>query len=308
LKQEIIDIGGRKLRLVSAGAGTPAVILEAGAGGFSAVWGPVQREVSRFARVYSYDRAGYGRSDPPPHGEPRTSGNAVRDLHALLVAAQIAPPYVLVGHSLGGFHARLYTARYPADVAGLVLVDADVEEEWTRAMPDEHRKGLDFMTAFLRVAKSFAHIGLPQAAARVRPPYSLRKLPVSEMREVLRHGFTVSALRTLHSEFDNLDVSAREIRSSNRELGDRPLVVIRHGIPPRRLPGTSRERAREIEDTLEMMQRRMAQWSRRGRLVVSQHSCHVIHIDEPHVVVEAIRDVLMYVRAQAGLGSRGQKL
>lgn len=308
MKQDLIDIGGRRLRLVSAGTGAPAVILEAGAGGFSAMWGPVQRAVAKFARVYSYDRAGYGRSDPPPRGELRTSGNAVRDLHALLVAAQILPPYVLVGHSLGGFHARLYTSRHPLEVAGLVLVDADVEEEWTRAMPDEHRAGLDFMTNLLRVAKSIAHIGLPQAAVRIRPPGTLRKLAVSEMKEVMRHGFTVQSLRTLHSEFENLDVSAREIRSSNRELGDRPLVVIRHGVAPRRLPGTSRERAAAIEDTLESMQRRMSQWSRRGRLVVAERSGHDIHIDEPHVVVQAIRDVVLSLRAQSGLGSRGQEL
>lgn len=308
MTQELIDIGGRRLRIVCGGSGTPAVILEAGAGGFSPVWGPVQREVAKFTRVCSYDRAGYGKSDPPPAGEPRTSANAVRDLHALLQAAHIEPPYVLVGHSYGGFHVRLYTSRYPTEVVGLVLVDADVEEEWTRVVPDEHRKGLDFARSIIRVAKSVAHIGLPQAAMRIRAPYTLRKLAVAELREVMQHGFTVQALRTLHSEFENLDVSASQLRGAQRDLGDRPLVVIRHGIPPRRMPGTSKERAAQVESALESMQRRMSLWSRRGRVVVAENSRHDIHIDEPQVVVGAIQDVVRVVRAAAGLGSRGQRL
>src|SRR4051812_12789543 len=161
----------------SAGSGSPTVILEAGAGGFSAVWGLVQPRVAEFTHVISYDRAGFGRSDPTPSGKPRTSSSAVADLHALLRAIDARPPFVICGHSLGGFHARLYTSRYPQEVAGLVLVDSDVEEEWTRVLPEEHRQELDLMTRILRVAKSFARIGVPQALIRMNPPHVLRKLP-----------------------------------------------------------------------------------------------------------------------------------
>jgi pimeloyl-ACP methyl ester carboxylesterase len=306
--QELVDIGGRRLRIKSAGTGSPTVILEAGAGGFSAVWGLVQPAVAEFTHVISYDRAGFGRSDPPPPGEPRTSSNAVADLHAMLQAIGARPPFVLCGHSLGGFHARLYTSRFPDEVAGLVLVDADVEEEWTRVLPDAHRKELDLMTRLLRVAKSFARIGVPQALIRMNPPHTLRKLPGHEMREMLRYGFTAQALRAVHSEFENLDESAAQLRAAQRDLGTRPLVVIRHGLPPTRLPGFPRDREAEIEAGLEAMQRRMSMWSRRGRLVVAEKSRHDIHIDEPGVVIDAIRDVVRIVRADAGLDSRGNRL
>jgi pimeloyl-ACP methyl ester carboxylesterase len=308
LSDELIDIGGRRLRMVSAGSGAPVVILEAGAGGFSAVWGPVMRGVAKFTRVIAYDRAGLGRSDPPPRGEPRTSANAVADLHALLHAARIEPPYVICGHSYGGFHARLYTSRYPAEVAGLVLVDADVEEEWSRALPDQHRRGLELVTGLLRVAHNVARFGVPQVAVRVLAPSAVRALPRAERREMMRYGFTRTALRTLHNEFESLDDSAAQLRTSKRDLGDRPLVVIRHGIAPHRLPGTSREQHAEIERALEAMQRRMAMWSRRGRLIMAEKSRHDIHIDEPDVVIHAIHDVVRAVRAAAGLGSKGQEL
>ncbi|MEO5510520.1 MAG: alpha/beta hydrolase [Longimicrobiales bacterium] len=308
MTEEVVDIGGRRLRLISDGAGTPTVILEAGAGGFSAMWAAVQHDVARFTRVCSYDRAGYGRSDPPPVDEPRTSAPAVRDLRALLDAAKVEPPYVLVGHSLGGFHIRLFTSRYPEDVVGLVLVDADVEEEFTPVLPDEHRAGLRLMARMARVAQSMARIGLLQLAVRIRAPQKVRAMPDAAAREVLKRGFSITALRTLRSELANLGNSAAELRATQRDLGDRPLVVIRRGIPDGRLPGTSVEEAVEIEATLEQMQRRMAMWSRRGRVVVAQGSDHDIHVDEPDVVVRAIREVVQHARAAAGLNSKGKRL
>ena len=117
-----VDIGDRRLFLRCIGSGGPTVILEGGYGDDGTIWGPVQLPVARFARVCSYDRAGLMRSDPPGH-YPRTADEVVADLHALLTAAEVKPPYVLVGHSFGALYVRLYAATYPDEVAGLVLVD-----------------------------------------------------------------------------------------------------------------------------------------------------------------------------------------
>jgi pimeloyl-ACP methyl ester carboxylesterase len=133
---KLVDVGGgRRLHISCSGTNVdrgPTVILEAGFGNASAVWNRVQPEVAKFARVCSYDRAGLGASDPV--AAQRTVVSAAEDLHALLAAAKIAGPYVLVGHSLGGILARLYASYYPAEVAGMVLVDSAHEDEPDRAV------------------------------------------------------------------------------------------------------------------------------------------------------------------------------
>jgi pimeloyl-ACP methyl ester carboxylesterase len=119
---ELIDLGGYRLWLRREGQGEPAVILEAGWGQGSDVWSAVQSAVAEWTQVCSYDRGGIGRSDRT--GTPRHSRQLVEDLHALLGAARIRPPYVLVGHSFGGLTCQLYARLYPDEVAGLVLVES----------------------------------------------------------------------------------------------------------------------------------------------------------------------------------------
>ena len=118
-------------------------MLESGAGNAAAVWARVQPEVAKFARVCAYDRAGLGGSDPV--NAPRTIVALTEDLHALLVNAKVTGPYVLVGHSLGGILVRLYASYYPAEVAGMVLVDSAHEDEPDRGMaliPHDALKGM----------------------------------------------------------------------------------------------------------------------------------------------------------------------
>jgi pimeloyl-ACP methyl ester carboxylesterase len=121
-----VDVGGYKLSLRCEGEGTPVVLLDAGAGDAADTWDWVVPDVRRFTRVCAYDRAGLGRSDPGPL--PRTSDRIVEELSRLLARAQVHGPYVLAGHSFGGLNMRLFASRHPADVVGLVLVDATPED------------------------------------------------------------------------------------------------------------------------------------------------------------------------------------
>ena len=118
-----VDIGGRRLHIAQSGAGAATVVFESGLGEELATWSDVQPQVARFARTVSYDRAGIGASDPS--SQPTTVLGMAADLHALLHAAKIAPPYILVGHSLGGTLVQVFAHAYPAEVAGLVLVDPE---------------------------------------------------------------------------------------------------------------------------------------------------------------------------------------
>lgn len=124
------DVGGRALYLDCRGSGTPTIVLEAGSGADSSTWVAVHDELAATTRTCAYDRAGRGRSDPR---ERHTLGDAVTDLRRLLAAAGEQPPFIVVGHSLGGAYGRVFAGTYRPEVAGLVLVDAfkpDLEEAW----------------------------------------------------------------------------------------------------------------------------------------------------------------------------------
>ncbi|HLN64289.1 MAG TPA: alpha/beta fold hydrolase, partial [Symbiobacteriaceae bacterium] len=159
-----IDIGGVKLYLHASGEGQgPTVILESGNLMPAVLWEPVQARVGRFARVVSYDRAGYGWSDPA--GRNRSWPVVVDELHTLLQRAGIRGPYILVGHSLGGLYVRLFAARYPTEVAGMVLVDA-WQEDLRRNLPPSHHR-LDWWSRRLMVL--LCALGIMRAAVRRNP-------------------------------------------------------------------------------------------------------------------------------------------
>lgn len=132
-----IDTGGHQLRMLICGHGSPAVVFETGGSGANGspleVWQLVQPEVSKFTRTVSYDRAGIGWSSPGP--EPRDARQLAYELHTALKNAHVAPPYILVGHSLGGPFIRVFAGMYPDEVAGMVLVDPTQEEyiNWNQA-------------------------------------------------------------------------------------------------------------------------------------------------------------------------------
>ena len=124
---QMIDVGGFRMHIYCTGEGDTTVILDAGLGGASLDWGLVQPAIADTARVCSYDRAGMGWSDPSP--EPRTPEQIARELHTLLTNAAIAPPYVMVGHSLAGKNVRMFALQYPEVLlpAGIRVLDCSLE-------------------------------------------------------------------------------------------------------------------------------------------------------------------------------------
>jgi pimeloyl-ACP methyl ester carboxylesterase len=129
VRGEMIDIGGRRLRLVREGrkGAAPTILLEAGAFGFAADFGALQpRLAAKGLHVLAYDRAGLGLSDAGP--KPRDGLAVVSDLEALLGAAGEDGPFVLVGHSMAGLYLRIFAGRHPDKVAGIVLLDAATPE------------------------------------------------------------------------------------------------------------------------------------------------------------------------------------
>ena len=180
---QLIDVGGHKLRYVVAGpaASTPApptVVFDSGLGDGLRPWQGIFPEIARFARVVAYDRAGYGQSQPGPN--PRSFTQAATELHTLLHRAGIQPPYVLVGHSLGGAHIRAFAHLYKDEVAGLVFVDPISENAFKSASRAENEEGAAEQRAMLaRVPAALAEFefvhgevqnGFPQLASYGAPP------------------------------------------------------------------------------------------------------------------------------------------
>jgi pimeloyl-ACP methyl ester carboxylesterase len=140
----LVDVGGYSLHINCTGTGTPTVVIDAGLGDWSTVWAWVQPDVAKATRICTYDRAGYGWSDPGPL--PRNAEQFAKELHTLLHEANIPGPYVMVGHSLGGLTVRVFTGMYPSEVAGVVLIDsmsprqflASSENPVTQGDPQSH--------------------------------------------------------------------------------------------------------------------------------------------------------------------------
>jgi pimeloyl-ACP methyl ester carboxylesterase len=135
---QMVDVGGHRLHICRTGKGSPTVVMDSGFPGTSLSWTFVQPEVAKFTSACSYDRAGLGWSDAGPM--PRTSQQIVEELHALLLNARADGPYVLVGHSFGTFTVRLYASNYPAEVAGMVLVDPVHPNDWLQMTEAGRRK------------------------------------------------------------------------------------------------------------------------------------------------------------------------
>lgn len=272
---QMIDIGGHRLHLYCLGTGSPTVILEAAAPGWSLYWSTVQPQLAQTTRVCAYDRAGLGWSDPAPQGW--TQEGMAADLHALLRAAGESGPYVVVAHSLGGLVARTYARAFPDDLAGLVLLDATSDEDF-----DE-----------LAAAAATTVPQLDAAIGSSRPGVPVIGMPAGTSPEVVM-AFTPEILQGVKIEFEALDrlPAERKRPGGFGDLGDLPLVVVRRGKteqPP------SETDLRHIR-----IQENLAKLSTDAKLIVAQNSGHTIPLDEPAVVAEAVRGIVDAIRAGHG--------
>jgi pimeloyl-ACP methyl ester carboxylesterase len=162
-----------------AGSGSPAVVFESGFTGERILWSRAQFSTARMTRTLTYFRAGIGRSTPGP--EPRSAEQIARELHALLTTMQIAPPYVLVGHSAGGLYVRVFAHMYPQEVAGLVLVDPATEDFYDRMRTETPEDWSRTSEEMLRLGDSSGLLGqwraLPRSLDQARASWPLRPVP-----------------------------------------------------------------------------------------------------------------------------------
>ncbi len=278
---QLVEVQGRHLSLVCKGhAAGPTVIVEQGAGSPSTLWWPLQDRLAAFTRVCTYDRAGYQWSDPV-EGE-RTLEARVKDLHSVLQAARVPGPYVLVGHSYGGPLVRLYTHLYPTEVVGLVLVDTPEEAVILRPSYDEYAKKIRYFAKALEIASRFGLIRVAAAFMNHVPAGMDEKSYQAMKAAMVRPDF----FRAMGDDPISLSKEPETLRqlSGAGSLKDLPVVVITHRKP---FPGP----AAVLEEGWIDGQRRLADLSSRGELLVAEQSNHMIPLEEPDIIVNAIRSM-----------------
>lgn len=291
----LIDLDGHHVHLYEIGSG-PSVILESGISASSLNWRRVQNEVARFARACSYDRSGLGWSDL---GEQSCTPTALaRQLHALLCAAQIPAPHILVGHSFGGLIVRAFATEFRHETAGLVLVDPLDPAEWT-PITEEQQRMIAHGIRLARRGALAARLGvvrvclnllltdnrlLPRAAAKAwsgraaevtdRIGGQVRKMPEETWPLVACHWKQPKCFEGMARHFECLAQSVAE-------ASDFPVL----DLPVTMLVGAENEHPTDQSEYARRI-------STQTKLLMAQKSGHWIQLDEPELVLGAIREMV----------------
>ena len=289
-----IDIGGRSLNLYCSGTGSPTVVFDSGGNQPGYSWHLVQPEVATFTRACWYDRAGYGWSDPASGA--RTSADIAEDLHRLLRAAGVAPPYILAGHSFGGFNIRVFADRHRDEVAGMVLVDSADELENPDELPEQLQSpAQEYLPRPLwgvaaKASEFLVHVGV------------LRLLddgPGPTRDSAILHALQLQAKTfdaTTQEGLDH-DESAAQVRAV-RSLGDIPLIVLTGGgnvRPPADGNEPANVMVAYMQHRIYGTQAHLATLSTRGRQIILPVG-HAIPAEDPLAVIEAVRTVVETAR------------
>ncbi|MGR8919422.1 MAG: alpha/beta fold hydrolase [Gammaproteobacteria bacterium] len=265
------------------GAGAPTVVFDAGLGGSSLEWTYVTERLRAVTRVCVFDRAGYGASQMG--ARPRTSSRIANELFLLLDDAGLEGPYVLVGHSFGGYNAQVFARRYAYLTVGVVLIDASHPEqvERFRAPP------LNMITA------PSSRFGIVKFRD---PPPPHARLPASIKREIARRAKRWKTRRTLANELLAFRDSAAELKASPA-LGEIPLVVISRG----QVQGKVDDRRLLMEKLWLQMQSELARESRHAAHLIALDAGHNVHIERPDVVVYGVALLVERYRRRSGAGA-----
>lgn len=297
----LISIGTHKLFLKVAGpprtVGQPIVLVEAGFGDNSTSWSAVQHLVAKFARILTYDRAGYGRSDPGP--DPRSAQVVAEDLSALLVAAKIAPPYVVVCHSYGGVLGREFLARHVEDVVGMVFVDANQEK-----VAEEIPMPFDAFGRIVGDMDYLVMIGLDKDHKMGSEGWKAMKDDEGSNQ--------VGSKQEMKYFQKNSEELAKKHQFELQVLGEHPVVVIKGNTAgdfrkfykaAREAGNVTVEDGASILETLhqletkdEPLQREHLMLSSRSRWVQAENGGHNLHISEPNLIASEIEKILKEVR------------
>jgi len=283
----LVDVGGHRLHIDCIGQGSPTVIFDAGLGDSSVTWDLVQPDVAKFTRACTYDRAGLGWSELADG--PRTSEKIVAELEVLLSRSDVAPPYVLVGHSFGGMNQRLYAFRHLDQVTGIVFVDSshpDQVNRFPRSISPESIMG------HMDVGVWTTPFGGPRLLHWCRNDYTFPNAPSAWDQfapAAIALDCKETTWRAARAEEASFRESGREVAKAT-SLGNLPLIVLSHdpdlgaGFPP--------AIASQAEAAWSEMQEELRTLSSNGKRIIAKRSSHYVEVYRPELVIGAIREIV----------------
>lgn len=287
-ESELIELDGRRVHLRCIGEAGPTVLLEAGFGpDGSESWASLMSDIASVTRVCSYDRAGILWSDRGE--EPRDADQIADELHALLGVASESPPYVMVGHSIGGLLVRVFAARYQGEVSGFVFVDASHPEQLDRLPPEAMEAEMEALPPPL-VLKALAASGVMRFALRFGSDASDGQ--TQDVTQLLLPRTVPGFLAEMDAMEAIFDQAAQ-----TPNLDSLPVVVLSAGRLPDPLPpGLDEKIASQTQEVWMVLQRELAALSSNTDHRIIEQASHYIHHDDPESVLTAITDVVTAVR------------
>jgi len=294
---KLVDIGGLRLHINCTSVGSPTVILEAGSNDSSVIWQLVQPEISRFTRVCSYDRAGFGWSDAP--NEPRSSLNIANELDRLLTRAAVPGPYVLIGHDFGTLDLRVFAWRHRQQVAGMVFVDS-VHPDMHHRPPFNGASQSTLSKAFYRVIPWTVPLGLPRILGWCRNTFRFPNQPKEWDKFVHEAAAQYCRLQSWRAEQAQVTDGHGSFYANTGPLGDMPLIVLSHDPQVNDFRGFfSPARLVEAERAWMEMQGELRTLSSRSRWIVAIGSEHWIQIHRPELVTAEVQEIVNDARGTA---------
>jgi pimeloyl-ACP methyl ester carboxylesterase len=272
---QLVDVGGYRLHINCTGSGSPTVVIDAGLGDWSTGWGFVQPEVAKTTRVCTYDRAGWGWSEAGPL--PRDAAQFAKELHTLLKNANIPGPYVMVGHSLGGLTVRLFVHDYPAEVAGVVLIDSMTPQQFAQSPADIPPRS-DPRSRPFNLLVALGRLGIVRLLAK---PLGLLPSAPPNPAAYYASGVRPQNIQAFIDDSRGMPAAGAQA-SAVKSFGDLPLIVLTASL-------------NDIRGWA-AWQTELLQLSSNSQQLFAENSGHNIEFDQPDAAVKAILQMVEQVR------------
>lgn len=285
------DVDGYKMHLLCTGEGSPALVLDAGLGNDSLIWDNVQPELSKITRVCSYDRAGFGWSEPRP--DPRDAERIAQELHKLLNEAAVTGSVVLMGHSISGLYIRAYTALYPQSVSGLVFVDGSTPLQEDRFPPEVARAFKNESMEFRKLEWLYI-LGIPRLMGQCAPEEGFSE---SIRKMIAEDQCRPSLFAAIAQEDKSFRQSGNETIHTG-PFGDLPILIFSEDpqhSPPSDIPPQAAESVSKVWNE---MQEELKNLSKRSRRIIAKGSGHYVQIDRAGLLIEEVTKFVKQIRGE----------